>query len=641
MALGFMRRHRRWLFVFLWIVIAAFIILYIPAFEGSTKGSPSEALASVGGLPITVGEFQRAYLRQRQTYERLYQGRLDPAMFRSLGIENQVFEGLVAERIVLLEAKRLGLTVSDDSVAREIATSPQFQRDGKFIGAPEIRRLLELQGMSAQEFEEAVRSDLLRRKLESLVTDGVGVTAADAEREFRRRNEQIRAEYVLVDVGRYRPQVSVTDEDVKARYDGHKETYKAPEKRVVTYLLVDTETLKSRVAVTDREVEAYYQEHKDEFKQPEEVCASHILVKVKTTPEAPEGRPDPEARTIGESILAQVRAGADFAALAKKSSEDKGSADRGGDLGCFPRGRMVPEFDNAAFSLAAGETSELVKSSFGYHIIRAASHREETFAPLPQVKETVRTNLLSERAAALADEKMESIAVALRRGRSLEEAGKDQGLTVAKSAPMARGESVAPLASPALVAQAFELKSGETEREPFPLAQGYAFIALAEIQPPRTPELSEIKDRVKADLLEERAFEKARATVASLKARAEKEGLEKAASAMGFVRKETPSLVGRGLALGDLGSSAALDETAFGLGEKVLSDPVRVASGYAVLRLLEKKAFDPAAFESQKRSLIASLKDERKSQLFQAYLKKARQGLTIERRPDIMKRFVG
>ena len=641
MALGFMRRHRRWLFAFLWIVIAAFIILYIPAFEGSTASGPSEALASVGGLPITVGEFQKAYLRQRQMYERLSQRPLDPAALRGLGIENQVFESLVTERVVFLEAKRLNLAVSDDAVAREIATSPQFQQNGAFIGAAEIRRLLDLRGMSTEEFEEAIRSDLARRKLEALVTAGVSVTPAEAEREFRRQREKVRAEYVLVDAAPYRSQVAVSDDELKARFEGRKDTYRIPEKRVVSYVLLDAEALKPRVALTDREVDSYYEEHRDEFKEPEEVCASHILVKVRAKEGIPEGHEDGEARTIAESLLAQIKGGADFATLAKKSSEDKGSADRGGDVGCFPRGRMVPDFDNAAFSLAAGETSGLVKSSLGYHVIHAASHREEAFAPLERVKEGIRNNLLNQRATALADEKMELLGAALRRGRSLEDAAKEQGVVVAKSPPLARGEPAEPLASPALVARAFELKPGEIEKEPFPLARGYAFIALAEVKPSRMTTFDEIKERVKADLLVERSFEKARETAAALKVRAEKAGLEKAAAASGLVRKETPSPVGRGLSWGDLGASAALDEAAFGLPEKTLSEPVGTANGYVVLRLLEKPAFDHAAFESERASVVASLKEAKKRQLFEAYLKQARQRFAIERRPDVMKRVVG
>jgi len=641
MALGFMRRHRRWLFVFLWLVIAAFIILYIPAFQGADTGSPGEAMGRVGGLPITVSEFQKAYLRQRQMYERLYQGRLDAAALRSLGLESQVFDRLVTERLVTLEARRLGLNVEDDALARALATLPEFQENGRYIGSDEIRRRLELQGISVEEFEASLRQRLLRDRLEALVTDAVAVSSADVEREFRRRTEQARLEYVQIDAARFRPTLAVSEDDVKARFEARKADYKLPEKRVVAYVLVDPDALQSRVAVTDADLESYYQEHKDDYRQPEEACASHILIKVKGGDEAPEGHPEDEARGLAEKLLARLKSGADFAELARQSSEDKGSADKGGDLGCFARGRMVPEFEKAAFALDAGQTSELVRSPFGFHIVRLISRRDETLRALGQVKEAVRQALLRQRVTALAGEKAQAVADALAKGRSLEEAARAQGLQASKSGAFARGEAPPPLSAPA-VARAFEMKSGEVEREPFTAGRGgYLYIALAEIQPSRIPELKQVEDRVKADLVDAAAREKARALALEVRAEAEKLGLEKAAAARGLVRKETPGLVGHGQPFGDLGAGAALEEAAYTLPEKSLSEPVRTASGYAILRVLERKPFDPAAFEKQKASLTASLRRERKQELFQAYMSQARQRFAIERNPEAFRRLVG
>lgn len=641
MALDFMRRHRRWLFIFLWLVIGAFIILYIPAFTGHEAGSPAEALGQVGDLPITRGEFQKAYVRQRQRLERLYQGRLDEAAFRSLGLEEQVFESLVSERLVALEARRLGLAVDDKTLAASVTTSPDLVENGRFIGVEELKRRLALQGVSVQEFEESFRRQLLAERLQDLVTDGVSVSPEEADREFRRRTEQVKAEYVLVEAARFRGQLAVSEDEAKARFEAMKDAYRIPERRVVSYVLLDAEALRSRVTVTDADILAYYDEHKDEFKEEEQVCASHILVKAKSAPEAKEGRDEAEAKRIAEGLLVQVKAGGDFAALAKKVSEDKGSADRGGDLSCFPRGRMVPDFDNAAFSLGTGETSDLVKTPFGYHIIRVTSRREETVPPLTLVKERIRQTLLAERVQVFIEGKVDAISEPLRRGKTLEDVAKEHGLTVQKSAPMARGEGVAPLASPVLASKAFELKVGEIDKEAFPLPRGYAFIALAEIQKEHVPELKEVQEKVKADILEERARERARVQALEVKARAEKAGLEKAAAALDLVRKETPSLVGRGQPLADLGSSAALDESVFALPDKALSDPLPAAEGYAVVRVLEKKAFDPAAFEQQRASITASLREQKRSQLFQAYLAALHQRFPVERRPDAFRRVVG
>jgi len=641
MALAAMRRHKRWLYIFLWIVIAAFIILYVPAFQGAMgSGSPGEVLAVVGGLPITVGEYQKAYQRQSQFYERLYQGKLDANTLRRMGLERQIFDSLVEDRLVALQAKRVGLTVSDDALARSIATSPDFQENGHFLGSAEIQRRLDLQGISTAEFEDSLRQRLLRDSLEGLVTDGLSVSDADVEREFRRRTEQVKAEYVLADAARYRPQVAVTDDEVKARFEKQRESYRVPEKRTLSYILLDPESLRSRTSVTDRDLEAYYREHPEEFKQEAEVCASHVLVKVKSGPEAKEGHPEAEAKTIAEKLLAEAKGGGDFAALARKSSEDAGSAANGGDLGCFPRGRMVPAFDEAVFSMEPGAISDLVKTNFGYHIIKLVSQKEEGTLPFPQVKERVRQIVTAEKVEGLAAQKAESLSRLLTKGRKLEDAAKEEGLTVQKSAPFTRGEPPPTLSSPSLATRAFEMKVGDVEKEGFSLPRGAAFIALAEIQPAHLPELKEVQDRVKADLLEEVAMEKAKTAAAEVKARAASGGLEKAATALGLLRKETPALVGRDQPLGDLGTSAALEAVAFTLPEKTLSDPVRVPAGYAVLRILEKKAFDPAELAKQRAQIAASVRQQRKSELFQAYMSQARDQFPVERRGEAYKRVV-
>jgi peptidyl-prolyl cis-trans isomerase D len=638
MALGFMRRHRRWLNISLGLVIAAFIILYIPAFQGATERGAGATLVEVGSLPITVGEYQKAYARQREMYLSLYQGRLDSEAIKRLGLEEQTLQALIDDRVLQLEARRLGITVDDDTIRQRLATSPEFQIDGRFMGGDELRRRLEMQGISVGEFEQEMRRRILRERVSSLITDGVMVSPREAEDEFRRRNEQVKAEYVLVpvDVAGF----GVPEADVKARFDAGKDRYAFPERRVLSFLLLDLPKLQPRVTVTEAEERAYYEAHPEEFKQGEQVCASHILIKAKASPEATEGHPDEEARKLAQSALEQAKTTTDFAGLARKLSEDQGSASSGGDLGCFERGRMVPQFENAAFSLKAGELSDLVKTPYGYHVIRVRTRREETTPAFAQVKDRIQQTLTNQRVRGLLEEELQAISDALRHGKSIEDVARERGFTVDKSAPLARGSSTPPLASPALVARAFELKRGETEPEPFQVPTGYAFISVQEIQAPRPADYKEVQDRVRADLQEERAFEGARARAADLKARAESAGLEKAAAGLGLVRKETPGLVSRGQPLGDLGTSAALDEAAYSLPDKVLSDPIRVPGGWAVVRVLEKKPFDPAAFEKDKVTLIDSLRQQRRDQLFRAFMQEARKRVTVQRNAEAFRRVM-
>jgi peptidyl-prolyl cis-trans isomerase D len=635
MALAFMRRHRKWLFVFLWLVIAAFVILYIPAFQEADASAPGAVVAEVGDQGITAGEFQRAYLRQRQMY-----GQIDDATAQSMGLRDQVLAMLVEQKLLLLEARRLGLQVDDEAVARAIATSPTFQDQGRFLGAQEVRRRLELQGMSEEEFTDLVRGQLLVQRLQALVTDGVQVSDAEAEREYRRRNEQIKAEYVLVSTAPFAGQVSATDQEIAARFQARREDYRVPEKRVVSYLLLDAPAFQSRAAVSDGEIQAYFEGNKEQFREEEQVCARHVLVKTRPTPESTEGHAEEEARALAQGALDQVKAGKDFAEVARAVSEDEGSKASGGDLGCFGRGRMVPEFENAAFSLEAGQTSEAVKSGYGYHVIQVVSRREETVPGLLQVKDRIRQTLVAQKTRTLLEEAAQSVAAALSRGRSLEQAAKEQGLAVQKSAPVARGEARPLLDSPALVARAFTLEKGKPSAEPVTVPRGYAFVVVDDVQASRLPELKEVQDRVKSDLVEEKARALARQRAAELRARAESEGLAKAAAALGLTRGETPALVGRGQPLGDMGASAGL-EAAWDLAPSALSEPLAASAGWAVLRVTEKKAFDPAAFAAEKAALLETLRSQRKQQFFRSYLSSVRERFPVQRHPEAFRRMLG
>jgi len=654
MALGYMRRHRRWLYIFLWLVIAAFIVLYVPALDPKApEGSPGEVMVTVGGREITVGEFQRDYHRQRQFYERLYQGRMDEAMLRRMGLENQVLQGLITTRIVELEAQRLGIGVSDEAVARAIASAPEWQDNGQFVGTAEIRRRLDFAGMSEQDYEAEMRRRLQRETLEGLVTDGVLVSDAEAERDYRGRNEQVKLEYAFVEAERFREEVEVNDSSVAARFEEKREAYRIPERRVVRYVLLDRAVLRPLVSVTDRDIELYYQDHRDEFLEEEEACARHILVKVSAEGSG-EGHPEADARRIAQTLLERVRAGADFAELARASSEDAGSSANGGDLGCFPAGRMVPEFDRAVFDLAPGEVSDLVRTSFGYHIIRLDSRREETILPLADVKERIRTIVTERKMTERGDEISQALADALAKGQTLEDAAAGQGLTVQTSEPFPKGEPKAPLASPTLAARVFEMKAGEVEKEGFALPQGAAFVELAEVQPARLPTLEEAKDRVRADLVRETAFERAHDIARQIRERAGKAGLERASAAFAVVRKETPALTGRGQPLGDLGLSVALDQVAFSLPEGELSEPLRapgggapvelsegLRGGWAVLRVLERQPYDRDAFQSEKPRIVATLQQQKQAEAFQAYIAAAQDRYVVKRRNEAYRRALG
>ena len=617
MALAFLRRHRRWFFVFLWVVILAFVILYIPNLDPATRLADS-TVATVGGRTIQASDFQKQYLRQRRQFLNLNQG-VDESMLERMGLREQVLSTMVREQLEGLEAKRLGFQVDDQAVIKAITEDPQLQTDGRFVGSATLTRLLQQQGMTVADFESEVRRQLKTQRLREAVTDGVSVSDAEVSAEFRRRSELIHAEYVHIPLAQFEAGIQPTDEEIRARFDSNKDRYRQPERRVLSYLLVDPIELRAKVLPTGAEVESYYRANAAEFTTPPQVCGRHILLKVKPGATAEKGHEDLEARTLAEGALARLKKGEPFEKVAKETSEDS-SAKNGGSLGCFSKEQMAPEFSSAAFALQPGAMSDLVKSSFGYHIIKVDTTLPGSTQPLDQARKRIEAQLQDSKSRDLASQKAEAVAQALKANQTLEQVATAQGLAVKKSEPLQLGKGSGVLTSPVLLSQAFELKAKETSKDGFPAGAGAAFIRLDEILPTKTPELSEVKDEVKKDLIRVMAREKARESAKALVADAERTDMAKAAIKAKLTRVETKGLVGRGQAFTEIPQSSLLEDQVFDLGEKKLSSPLDTPSGVAIARVLEKKSSDETALVQQRDSIRESLVSAKKDRLFSSYL---------------------
>ncbi len=618
MALAFLRRHRRWFFVFLWVVILAFVILYIPNLDPATSLANS-TVATVGGEPIQAAEFQRQYLRQRRQFLEMNQGQIDEAMLERMGLREQVLSSMVRDRLEALEAERLGFQIDDATVVKAITEDPQLQSGGRFVGSATLTRLLQARGMSVLDFENEVRAQLKAQRLREAVTDGVTVSDAEVTAEFRRRSDLIHAEYVHLATAPFEAAIQPTDADVAARFEANKERFRLPERRVLSYILVDPAELRAKVLPTGTEIESYFRANAAEFSTPAQVCGRHILVKVKQSAEATEGHEDGEAKTLIEAASARLKKGEAFEKVAKEASEDS-SASNGGSLGCFGREQMVPEFSAAAFALTQGATSDIVKSPFGYHIIKVDSILPESKQSLEQARKRIEAQLQESKGRELAGQKAEAVVTALKANQSLEQIATNQGLTVKKSEPLQLGKGAGVLNSPVLLSTAFELKEKETSKEGFPAGAGAAFIRLDEVLVPKIPELAEVKDEVRRDLIRHQAREKAREAAKSLAADAARTDLAKAAARAKATRMETKGLVGRGQAFTEIPQSTTLEDQAFSLEDKQLSGPLDTPTGVAIVRVIEKKTSDESALVQQRESIREGLIAAKKDRLFSSYL---------------------
>src|SRR3954464_5406577 len=394
-----MRRHRDWLKWSLGLVCVAFVLFYIPDFlRGSGADAASgDTVAKVEGRDISSADFRRTYQAQLQAYRSAYGGNMSDQLLKQPGIDQQILQQMVDERAALAEAERLGIKVSDEEVRQRIFAMPAFQENGGFIGEARYQQLLRMQRppMIASEFEDNIRHGLAVEKLRGSLTDWLSVNDAELEKEYRRRNDKVKLAVVSLTADSLRTQVSATDADVTAYFDAHKNDFKIPEKRKIRYLLIDVEALRAKTVIPPADIEREHNNNSEKYTTPEQVRPSHILLKT-------EGKDDATVKAKAEELLKQARSGADFAELAKKNSEDEASAKNGGDLDYFGKGRMVPEFDQVAFTMQPGQISDLVKTQFGYHIIKLVDKKPAKVSTLAEVRQQITDQLAYETARAQA-----------------------------------------------------------------------------------------------------------------------------------------------------------------------------------------------------------------------------------------------
>jgi peptidyl-prolyl cis-trans isomerase D len=633
-----MRQHRGWLKWSLALVVLSFVIFYIPEFLRSTgaDAAAGEAIADVDGHEITAGEFRRTYQAQLQAYRTSYGANMSEQLLKQLGIDQQILQQLVEERAALAEAERLGIKATDEEVRQRIFSMPAFQENGAFIGEQRYQQLLRMQRppLSPSDFEDSVRRSIAVDKLRATVTDWLSVADQELEQEYRRRNDKVKLAVVSFTADTFRSQVSASDADLAAYFEAHKADLKIPEKRKIRYLLIDVEAMRAKIVVPTNEIERAYNNNIEQYTTPEQVRASHILLKT-------EGKDDAAVKAKAEDLLKQARSGADFAELAKKHSEDEGSAKNGGDLDYFQRGKMVAEFDQAAFAMQPGQISDLVKTQYGYHIIKLVDRKAAATRTLAEVRQQLNDQLAYERAQAQAADLSQKLEKEISRPADLDRVAKANGLTVQESGFFARDEPIMGLGpAPEATNRAFDMKQGDVSGA-LRGSRGFVFEALVGKQAPYVPKLDEVKERVRDEVVKEKARtlskQKAGEIAARLKASSD---FEKAAKAAG-VEAKTTELIARDSPIPDLGVAPAVDAVAFKLPVGAVSDAIPTDNGTAVIKVLDKKETTPEEWKTAKDPFREELLSDRRNRFFGAYMVKAKQRMKIEYYRETLQRAIG
>ena len=397
------KRKRSWIIT---LLLGLIIVVFIAFYGGNQFSDPAlQDVAAVNGEVITQREFVLHYQRALEKYRELLKGSLTPELEKSLNLKASLLEELIEKRLVLQEARHLGLAVNDDDLMMAIAQVPDFQVNGRF-NKERYLQLLRAARISPSQFEAEQREQLTIQRLNSILLDGVHVTEDEVRDRYRFEQEKINLHFIRLPISNYFAAAKPSEEEIKTFYDRNKDSLKEPLKVQVEYLSYPFDRFSPSAPIGDKEIEEYYQANREtKFHKAKEVKVRYILVR---TPADAKQKSD--AQTRANRIVTEARSGKDFAQLAKQESADSTAA-KGGDVGWLTQEQLPSPLDKAVFSLRKGEISEVIETPAGLHIFKVEDIREEKTQSLKDATAEITRTLKSEKgkreAAKVADQDRE------------------------------------------------------------------------------------------------------------------------------------------------------------------------------------------------------------------------------------------
>lgn len=544
-------------------------------------------VASVGGEKILAEEVNRRVDQMQRRQQQPLPDFLRPYLV------DQATKQLVQQAELVYEARRMGFTATDEEVRAELRDGPYkvyFFPNGQWIGQKQYEDMLSSGGMSTTQFEDQERFEVLKDKLVSAVTAGVDVPPAEIERQYRNDKLKVKFDYAVVDAAELEKKVAPTDTELRTYFTNNQNTtYQnaIPEKRVVSYFVVSKQAAESRAVVSPQDVDSYYNANQQNYREPDKAKVRMIQISL-PAPDA-DGKVDSKAteaaRSKANDLLKQIRSGADFAALAKKNSDDKTSAENGGELPVTERGQFpYPDFDKAAFALNNGQTSEVVQTPSGFDIIQMIDKQTGKVKPLSEVRADIEKALKGQKLNA-ALQQLNSAALADAQTLGIDKAAAKYGVAAVHSNPVAKSDTLPGIGpAPQAMNVIFSTPAGSAV-QPAAASSGTAFVKVDKIIPARTPTFEEYKDHVVKDFKSERASTLMNSKVQELvnKARISKD-LSKTAKELGLTVKSS-DLVDRNGSVPDLGAMNGPPSVIFNMKVGEVSTPVSLARKTAVLEL--------------------------------------------------------
>jgi peptidyl-prolyl cis-trans isomerase D len=619
------------------LVVAFSMLTYLVPNYSTGSSSSDVVIAEIGKDSITLAETQRLI-------QATIRGRQLPVDILPTYIP-QMVDQMVTERAMAMEAERLGLQVSDADVAESIRQMvPSLFPDGKFVGKEAYAAMLAQQNMTIDQFETDLKRQVMITRLRDIAMEGTIVTQTEIEAAFRKKNEKIKIEFVRLTADKYKAESQPTTQEMQDFYKANSSRYTAPEKKSLTVLVADQTKMEATVNPADGDLQRLYSQNQEAFRTPERVKARHILLKT-------QGKPATEEAAIkakGENLLKQIKGGADFAKLAKENSEDPGSGANGGDLGDWiTHGQMVPEFDKAIFSLKTGETSDLVKTMYGYHIVQTLARQDAGVRTFAEVKGELAAQWKKQRVNDLMQQASDKAQSALQKDPAHpEKVAADYNMQVVRVDNYSAGTPVAELGPSADFDQAVAaLKKGEVSQA-VSAGTKVALAIVNDVIPAHPSSFEEVQSQIRDLIVQNRSIAALQKHANELieKARAMGGDLAKAAKSMGLDTK-TSNDVDRAGNIEGIGMASYVSE-GFSKPEGTVFGPMGVPDGGTIVaKVISHGGADLSQLAAQRNIIRDEIKAQRareRNTLFETGVKDMliKQG-KIKIHQDVINRLIG
>jgi peptidyl-prolyl cis-trans isomerase D len=591
------------------VICGAMVITFIPGgLTSEITGAPGKGvIAKVDGTDLSADEVRSTARQMAQQDAQRYGEMAAKIMPFLIQQETQrALEQLISRQALLSEAGRMGLRVTPEEVKDELQHgryAATFFPGGNFIGQVEYEDMLQRANLTPAKFEEAVGNDILLTKLQALISGTANVSDAEIHDQFIKQNSKVKFDYAVLKQDDLRKGLHPTDVELTAFYESHKASYanSVPEKRKVKYAVIETNKAEASVQVTQDDLRAYYDQQREQYRVPEQVKVSHIWIKM-PLPGA-DGKVDDkavaQAQGRADDLLKQLKGGAKFEDVAKKYSEDPGSANVGGSLGWIGKGQMAAEFEKAAFSLPKGQMSGVVKSIDGFHIVRVDDKQDAHIKSLDEVKVEIEPIVKHQKGQQEAQKQADAL---LKQAQTvgLDAAAATQKIPLINSDFFGRKDMLPGLGPAQQFMDAVFAATENSKPEMASATQGIAVFQLLAVKPAAAPTFEEIRTRVEDEFKNERSSTLLSQKAQELSDRAKaSHDLKKAAKELGATMKTSDFVLPDGQ-VPDVGSMSGQAAVAFNMKAGEISGPINSGATAVVLAVIENQQPTDAEYAAKR-----------------------------------------